>query len=458
MNRLLFCVVLVSVILFAHADIGDTFTVNCFPLTQQRSDPIVSPGVASAHVHSIIGGNAFQRNMSDPMAAERANTTTCDKTTDHSNYWVPQLYHGRSDGLFELVPWKGSAVYYQRRACNYSATATACDPKGVPLAFPDGFRMIAGNPARRTQSYTDFAQLAVAMMCIFDGGSREVKGFPAQHCNLLRAEVYFPSCWDGVHLDTPDHQSHMAYPAVGNYNGGVCPQSHPVALFSIFYEFFFDTSQYTDINRFVFAMGDTTGFGFHGDFIMGWMNRTALQNAYSECTASSTCPGLGNKGESFEPLIYPAIYEEPIGLNGPIAKLPGNNSVDWNKHYTPRALFATKAGAYWVSSGPTAPIKVTGTAATASLFTVGGENGVSWLQNTADLYFVSADGAGSLALQADKDYPGMWESFTLQQQADGTYAVFSEADNKYVAVQADGTLLATATTAASSTFVLTWVP
>lgn len=34
---------------------GDTFTVNCQPLTIQRSDPIVSPGAPSAHLHSVIG-------------------------------------------------------------------------------------------------------------------------------------------------------------------------------------------------------------------------------------------------------------------------------------------------------------------------------------------------------------------------------------------------------------------
>jgi hypothetical protein len=36
----------------------------------------------------------------------------------------------------------------------------------------------------------------------------------------------------------------MQYPAIGDFNGGVCPQSHPVALISLFYEFFFDTSKF----------------------------------------------------------------------------------------------------------------------------------------------------------------------------------------------------------------------
>ena len=86
----------------------DTFTVNCEPLTLQRSDPLVSPGIASGHVHAVVGGNAFSRNMSTPTAATIANSTTCDKYIDHSNYWVPNLYHHRTDGMYDMVDWTGS--------------------------------------------------------------------------------------------------------------------------------------------------------------------------------------------------------------------------------------------------------------------------------------------------------------------------------------------------------------
>jgi len=257
--------------------------------------------------------------------AAKATETTCDKAIDHSNYWVPHLYHMRTDGTWELVPWKGSAVYYQKRACDYSPTARSCDRNFVPLAFPYGFRMVAGDPKRRTQNNTDFAQKAVSIMCIFDGGSKEYNGFPPQKCNTMRSQVYFPSCWDGKNLDTPDHKSHVAYPAIGDYNGGVCPQSHPVAILSIFYEFFFETP-YAD-NKLAFANGDATGYGYHGDFIMGWTNRDLLQTAHRDCVGPSDCPLLGNQHSESRTLIHPAIFEEEIGLHGPIPKLPGNNPV-----------------------------------------------------------------------------------------------------------------------------------
>jgi len=331
MNQRAFLIAVIFTVLVSLASCGDTFTVNCHPLTVQRSDPIVQPGIPSSHVHSVVGGNAFRREMG-PMDATKATQTTCDKAIDHSNYWVPQLYHQRNDKMWELVPFSGTAVYYQIRACDYSPTARSCNYTVTPLAFPDGFRMVAGDPLRRSQNNSDFAQKAVNIMCIFDGGSIQYQGFPPRQCNVMRSEVYFPSCWDGKNLDSPDHKSHVAYPAIGNYNGGVCPESHPVALLSIFYEFFFQTkSFYTspEDRKFAFANGDPTGFGYHGDFIMGWTDRSLLQTAHRDCVTSANCPKLGNQPQSSRTLIFPAIYEEEVGLNGPIASLPGNNTIVW---------------------------------------------------------------------------------------------------------------------------------
>lgn len=88
---------------------GDTFVVNCNPLTIQRSDPIVSPGVPSTHVHAVVGGNAFNRNMTHKYDAVNSKATTCDKKLDHSSYWVPQLYAIRpQDKKFEMVHFNGA--------------------------------------------------------------------------------------------------------------------------------------------------------------------------------------------------------------------------------------------------------------------------------------------------------------------------------------------------------------
>jgi hypothetical protein len=96
----------------------DIFTVNCSPLTFQRSDPIISPGEVSSHVHAITGGTGFSRAMG-PRAARRASATTCDKILDHSNYWVPQLYHINEDGEFEMVEMTGNVrIHPSMLLCN----------------------------------------------------------------------------------------------------------------------------------------------------------------------------------------------------------------------------------------------------------------------------------------------------------------------------------------------------
>ena len=52
----------------------------------------------------------------------------------------------------------------------------------------------------------------------------------------------------------------MAFPEKGAYNTGVCPESHPQAIFSVFYEFFYDTGKFSsNFNRWVWAQGDTVG-------------------------------------------------------------------------------------------------------------------------------------------------------------------------------------------------------
>lgn len=122
----------------------------------------------------------------------------------------------------------------------------------------------------------------------------------------------------------------MAFPAIGDFNGGVCPKSHPVAIIQLFYEFHFDTAKYTDRN-FVFAQGDKTGYGFHGDFINGWTDLKRLGDAHRTCTGpqrvnAPTCSlNVGADGSpghaSDQKPEYPAPNED-VGLNGLLSALP----------------------------------------------------------------------------------------------------------------------------------------
>ena len=53
---------------------------------------------------------------------------------------------------------------------------------------------------------------------------------------MLRLDVFFPSCWNGVDLDSTDHASHVAYPA-GSGSSLACPASHPYPIVRVSFHF-----------------------------------------------------------------------------------------------------------------------------------------------------------------------------------------------------------------------------
>ncbi|KFY57996.1 hypothetical protein V496_06292 [Pseudogymnoascus sp. VKM F-4515 (FW-2607)] len=295
------------------------------PLLYERTDPIVNPGTISAHSHTIMGGNGFSNDMN--FADTQASTcSSCTVTKDFSNYWVPNLYYKGQDGSFTSVEQVGGAlIYYLQRS----------DPKDPEydsglLAFPEGFRMLAGDPMLRSFTNT-LEQRAISFACL-GTDTKETNEIPNINCpNGLRAQVFFPSCWDGKNLDSPDHKSHMAYPSL--VDNGNCPESHPKRFISLFYEVVWDTPKFADQwngdkHPFVFSNGDETGYGYHGDFVNGWDVPT-LQRAVTECTNLSgvveDCPVFDFfEDEKVDTCKIQSTIDEKI--QGTLAALPGCNT------------------------------------------------------------------------------------------------------------------------------------
>ena len=98
-----------------------TFVVQCYSrLIDERADPVVSPGVASGHVHTIAGGSGFNFTMNYKQA-KASQCSTCNIYSDLSNYWTPKLYFHAQNGSFLSVPiigdndggnMGGMAIYY----------------------------------------------------------------------------------------------------------------------------------------------------------------------------------------------------------------------------------------------------------------------------------------------------------------------------------------------------------
>ncbi|KAJ9114082.1 hypothetical protein QFC22_005902 [Naganishia vaughanmartiniae] len=344
-----------------------TALANHFILTHKmlvttRLDPIVFPGVISGHVHTIAGASSFDKTM-DYAKSRSASCTTAVVSEDKSNYWTPQMYYYNPlDATFTMITVSVMNTYY--------LTRPGYDGEKI-TAFPDGLRMISGNPFRKTFDASNPDNAAISFVCL--GGGPETRDDPEwfQRNSLfnhncpggMRAQVNFRSCWDGKNLDTSDHASHMAWPS-GGVDGGTCPSTHPVHLPMLFYEVVYDVQKFPYNNNgttWVFAQGDTTGYGFHGDFVNGWpslINGTnILQQAIDHCEVGGVldnCPPfvpfLDNAAAGACQPANPKV-DEDIGDGHGIKALPGNNPV-------------TIAGSTYVSNANNSAIGYIGTTST----------------------------------------------------------------------------------------------
>ncbi|KAL4936958.1 hypothetical protein BDV06DRAFT_203905, partial [Aspergillus oleicola] len=303
------------------------FKVPCSnPLVVERADPIIQPGVAASHVHSIMGGSGFGFTM-DYNQTQEAKCSSCAPKADKSNYWIPSLYYQAENGSFTPVEQNGGAlIYYLQREDPNNSTI---------LAPPKDLRMIAGSPMDRKYKDT-FEADARSYACLdYNGPAKaETNGFPDYSCpDGLRTQVFFPSCWDGVNSDSDDHKSHMAYPNE-TYNAGPCPESHPVKIASIFIEVIWHTEKFADMwygdgQPFVWSNGDKTGYGLHGDFVNGWDVPT-LQEALDTCDDPNgiieNCAAL----ELYDDEITEGCMLEPSideAVSGWLSALPGCNPI-----------------------------------------------------------------------------------------------------------------------------------
>lgn len=133
----------------------------------QRADPVISPGQLSQHVHQIFGSDAFAPGVSYQSLQGADCTTVGDASgngnaADKSNYWHPALFMEALDGSgYIRVPTNGHKMYYKN-----AGTGT----QRQPFEFPQGFRMVAGNPFMRAPG-TDAQQHITQWICHSNGVS-----------------------------------------------------------------------------------------------------------------------------------------------------------------------------------------------------------------------------------------------------------------------------------------------
>ncbi|KAI0006827.1 hypothetical protein F4779DRAFT_643846 [Xylariaceae sp. FL0662B] len=296
------------------------------PVVVERADPILDPWTVSKHCHTVMGSNAFNFTM-DYALTQTATCSSCKVVQDLSSYWVPNLYYHAENGSFIPVKQSGGAlIYYLQRTDEKDP-----NPSEGLIAFPEDFRMIAGDPANRNNS-DSIEQRAVSFVCLGVDGPATPE-LPRQNCpNGMRAQLTFPSCWDGENLDSPNHKSHMAYPS--GVDTGFCPQSHPRRFITVFMEVTWSVDEfkdqwYGDGQPFVFSNGDPTGYGYHGDFVNGWDVPT-LQRAIDTCTDASgvveRCGAFGFRADD-DMAACKVLPRVPEAVSGVLSALPGCNPI-----------------------------------------------------------------------------------------------------------------------------------
>jgi hypothetical protein len=236
---------------FSQMVIPPMLRFECSQLVVDRIDPLVNPGsVPSPHLHQIVGGNSFNASM-DHATHDLPASSTCTSCTfseDFSNYWTAVLYFRTRNGTFKRVPQfvseglrgnGGITVYYIPSTTNSSSVT----------AFRPGFRMLVGDATaispREPRKVCHRCMPATGDNSNINCGAPDDQSLPKNFCpGGIRSVITFPTCWDGVNLDSPDHQSHVAYAVGAQANDvgptGKCPASHPVAIPQVMYEVMWD--------------------------------------------------------------------------------------------------------------------------------------------------------------------------------------------------------------------------
>lgn len=239
------------------------FQANCAVTHTAPVDPIVYPGQPGrSHDHTFMGNRST--DASSTTASLSGGATTCKVPGDPSAYWMPSLFNGDR----KILPIGDQVIYYKAGVTDYTSVRP----------FPKGLRYVVGNPAQTREQFRAHPGWVEGWEC---GDSFRNIDFP-QHCpagTQLNIRMQAPSCWTGLHLDTPDHQSHMAYPVVKpGTNDNVCPASHPVALPMVEFKMAFPVDG--DMSRVRLASGGA--HSFHYDFFNAWHEPT-LKTMVDHC-------------------------------------------------------------------------------------------------------------------------------------------------------------------------------
>jgi Domain of unknown function (DUF1996) len=274
-------VVVVSMATPAWASSG--WVVFCGYSHSATDDPIVYPGVHDkSHLHDFFGNETTSASSTD--ASMLGQATTCQTPEDTGAFWTPALFSNGKRVLPEGAPPNGTETdYHARTQVYYQNNLTGLPPSAIQ-PIPAGLRMVAGNSTAASAKQNPLIGREIYWGC---SNNQPDGKFPTPiDCatGIESLHVGFPNCWDGSHLDSPDHQSHMAFP-VSAASGYVCPKDHPVPIPRVIVRIEYPIG--TDPSGVSLSSGKT--FTVHGDFWNTWDQPTLARLTATCLNANTDC-------------------------------------------------------------------------------------------------------------------------------------------------------------------------
>ena len=321
------------------------WTVDCGIIAREVSDPIRFPGEISSHTNVVAGSSSFGP-LSTNIDLRNGSCTSCDVKQDKSAYWTPQLYVvppelvGQTedeilagDGMqVPNVDGNSFIIYYKliTRTGEKSNNDPFAWEKIVP--FPEDFRLLVTEKMilDKTLTASNVYHRPLSYKCLGFGNQMDTVNFPEDPrlCKYgMRAQLTFPSCWDGVKSQTIDN-SHMAYPK-GSWAGSSCPDSHPVRVPTLFIEVVYNTRAVADkLNqgwKLSFPKMEDQYISsneplFHAGFMNGW-DQEFLQQALDNC-GITPCSFVEKKYTSCDRDSVPAPTSQPTRTPSPTKSSP----------------------------------------------------------------------------------------------------------------------------------------
>lgn len=299
-----------------------------------------------SHCNSTIGQDLLNKPVPAPGTDPRDRWAG-----NRTPYWQPAFFDGKGN----MVSIDYNKFYYKRFPASSAECTQHIRSKAGCAPLPNGLKFLFGaNVGNPDQPYGDVDTLhpngipRFYYFCPATGGKFGTDLKAAIQCvqahdtagtgGELIVQADAPNCWDGVHLDSADHRSHLAYTVDSHMGYTKCPDAYPYYIPAFTYSASYTIMPTDDASLMKFSCDDMDltkppGWCFHVDYGPAAWDNLILKTWTENCIDKKlNCSGghLGNgwilKGAG-QPIynvggVYHSLWKNPVRLI-PLASLPG---------------------------------------------------------------------------------------------------------------------------------------